>query len=167
MKYTDDQIRNRLRQCYDYAKEHSQDPVTQNGALLTKYGSSWLVFGANRFPRRSIVLPEWKERPLKYERILHAEEVAILEAGRRGICTQPGILFCPWASCISCALRIIESGITTLIRHEARMSVYSGRWTEEIFLADSYMIAAGIEIITWSGTVGNCTCLVNGETWNP
>lgn len=166
---TDDLIRERLRYAYLVAAKYSQDPLTNVGAVIAPAApfSSW-VSGANTFPAGATVTPERQQRPLIHDYIVHGEEAAILSAAsRHNISTAGATMYAPWASCLRCARQIIQSGIARLVRHKEMMDRTYGKWGEEIAKADAMMIEAGVEIVTWSGKVGECSHLMNGETWSP
>src|SRR3982751_954364 len=62
------------------ARENSKDPSTKVGAVV--YDDRGLIgSGFNRFPNGTPA-PFWEDCKLKYAHIIHAEVVALLDAGR-------------------------------------------------------------------------------------
>lgn len=162
-------LRDLFYQAYRAAKLFSDDLNTANGAVLTdeKLQAS-RVTAANRFPAGVHVTPERLQSPAKYEYMVHAEQAAILTAGRRGICTDGLVLVCPWASCANkCAQDIIEAGITAVYTHKQCHDRTPERWQATIDTAVQMFAEAGVQYYRVDGEIGEIEHRFNGEIWNP
>ncbi|NBT76116.1 MAG: CMP deaminase [Betaproteobacteria bacterium] len=130
-----------LRVACNVARTQSDDPHTQNGAVLVaERGEN--VAAANTLPPDVQHRAERLERPMKYNYIEHAERNVIYTAARLGIPTKRATLYCPWFACTDCARAIIIAGI-----HEVVGLAYPeahGSWKESIERADEMLREAGI-----------------------
>lgn len=99
----------RLTFCNQLA-QRSPDPSTKVGAMVyAKYNVS-VGIGWNSFPLNSkACLSYYHNRPLKYDRIIHAEMRALLIAGDHAM---EGSLYTSLVPCKECAKYICEAGIT-------------------------------------------------------
>lgn len=151
--------------------EHSRDPSTQCGAVVVGFDGEILADGINEFPRGVEYTDDRWERPLKYQVIEHAERNAIYDAAIRGVCTAGLTMVAPWAACADCARAIIQSGITTLVRHQDASDRSPANWVESIAIADTMLHEADIEIIDIIGGVipwgENFKVLHTGQLWTP
>jgi dCMP deaminase len=162
----DELIRGYFGSAYRYASLHSDDPNTHVGAIILA-ADGRMSIGANAFPIGVKITQQRQQRPVKYDYLLHAEESAIIEAARDEVSTIGATMLAPWAACSRCGRQIIQAGITRLIRHTEMMQRTPEKWIADIKLADEMMIEAGVEIVEWSGVVGNCKHLLNDEVWRP
>jgi deoxycytidylate deaminase len=174
MKVTTDPIhRNNLSAAYYTALYFSQDPDTQNGAVIVNSLGEIISRGANRFPIGTPMVKATFERPGKYAEIDHAETNAIYKAVMVGNSTYGATLYCPWLACIRCGIGIRESGIKTVVAHEARMLMTSDeRWQKEISFALKRIQRAGIETLMYRGKFAvdkhaDLEIKIKGETWHP
>jgi dCMP deaminase len=126
----------------------SNDPHTQNGAVLVAAGSGALdvVRAANSFPTGVATAAARLVRPLKYSFIEHAERGVIYAAARQGLKTAGATLYCPWFACADCARAIICAGVTRVVGHIKPRIHSPERWAESIQLADQMLREAGVEI---------------------
>jgi len=163
---TDHRIKFHLHQAYLYASQYSHDDNTQVGAIVI---TSWYnyTYGANRFTSLKQCLPSNLERSRKYPRIEHAERDAIFKATREGITLNNASIVCPWATCSDCARAIVLSGIKTVYAHKEALDKTTERWKDSIEVAKEILKDGGVEYILWSGKVGDCTNLFDGEIWYP
>ena len=94
----------------------SKDPSTKVGAVICK-GKKVIGMGYNGFPQK-LCDDEclYEDREIKYGRVLHAEENAIFDALTR-INNLKGctIYTTPLPPCNTCALKIIQTGITRVV----------------------------------------------------
>jgi dCMP deaminase len=162
-----EQTKDMLRHAYRLAALYSNDPATQNGAILVNRDGEPIGTGVNRFPHRVKVTPERLERPKKYSFMEHAERNAIYDAARKGNATVFGVLYCPWYACADCARAIIEAGIIRVIGHKQMFDRTPEHWKASILEGNEMFQDAGIEILQYDGMIGNCTGLINGEFWTP
>ena len=100
----------------DLVATRSKDPSTKVGAVIVR-DKIILSTGYNGFARGvNDNIPERYDRPEKYLWTIHAEENAILNAGRIGIKTDGASLYVtPMHPCSNCALSIVQSGIKEVI----------------------------------------------------
>ncbi len=148
-----------LKEDYKYARDNSDDPIAQTGAILVTNNSiinpnNIVASGANKLPRGVRKTPERLEHPNKYLFIGHAERAAIYDAAKRGIKTHGLIMYCPWFTCSNCTIEIIESGISEIIGHTGPEKHYQklnankpkkqeSKWTRSI--------KAGLEMLDETG----------------
>lgn len=133
-----------------YEATKSPDPSTQNGAVLLSHDGRSIGYGCNDFPEG--VNPDYwlsENKQDKYNRVVHAETAAILDAAKNGISTIGTTLVCPWAACSNCAKHIAAAGVTRLVRHKySNSGVTTGsHWFEDCAVGDEIMIEAGIHIL--------------------
>ena len=153
-----------LRGAYRVALE-SPDPSTQCGALVFDEDFRFVASGCNDFTKGVENTPERLELPLKYAYVEHAERNAIFHAVGTG--KIPTIMVAPWAACTECARAVVASGIQVLIRHKQISDRSPERWRESIEFADGLMVAGGVQIIDYDGSLGAEPILHNGELWTP
>lgn len=117
--------KNYLELC-DYIKKWSKDPSSQFGAVIVDTKGNPVSQGVNGFPRGMKDLPErWNNRELKYPRVIHAEENSILFSNT---CLYDHTIYVNGAPCVSCAGKIAQSGIKTIIAYEPTED-YLKRWS--------------------------------------
>jgi dCMP deaminase len=163
-----------LRRAYINALDHSDDPSTQNGAVLVPAGSkaNLVVYGANRFPTGVAVKPErLADRDTKLSFMVHAERDAIFRAALLGYPTHDATLYVPWFACAGCAQAIIVAGIRRVVGHWPMMCKTPNRWVEAIRNADEMLDEAGVERDYINEPLFDddpvYQVLFNGEYWIP
>ena len=157
-----------FRQLYLYAMNNSQDPSTQNAALLTDENSGIIALECNNIPHRVNHNEERWERPVKYHYVEHAERNALYKAAKMGMSTFDLTMYCPWYSCSDCARAIIQCGIKRMIGHKEYFDLMPDRWRESCDIGIKMLQEAGVECLVWSGEVGgNISILVDGEKFSP
>lgn len=157
-----------LRSAYVLARDESDDVVTHNGAVIISGIDGRVVGqGANGFPEGVSPSTERLQSPLKYKYMIHAEQKAIIDAGRRGIPLHFSTMYCPWAPCTDCAKLIIASGIRRLVVHKQMSEKTTERWKDDIAIAVEMLAEGGVEYEQFDGRIGYVTHLFDGETWNP
>lgn len=155
-----------LKTAYEKAKE-SEDPSTQNAALLVNDAGNILVADINRFPDGVITSKERWERPLKYKFVEHAERNVCYISAKQGIKTEGLTMVCPWAACSDCARAIIQSGIIRLVTHQQAHERSPEFWAKEIEIAFTMLKEAGVEVVMYNGTIGVKGVLHTGQLWTP
>lgn len=144
----------------------SPDKSTRLGALICQDG--WNVAaGVNSFVKGFGYKPHHHERPFKYWVTEHAERRAIFSAFRSGFDIKGLTLICPWVCCPDCARAIVLSGLKHVVCHEECMQRTPERWKEMIDTGLSILEHGGVELVRWSGKVGDVQNLNNGEIWYP
>ncbi len=120
----------------------SKDPSTKVGAVIVR-DKTILSAGYNGFARgMNDNIPERYDRPEKYLWTIHAEENAILNAGRNGIKTEGSSLYVtPMHPCSNCALSIVQAGIKEVIFQK---SVENPRFEESFKKASEIFNACNI-----------------------
>jgi dCMP deaminase len=151
-----------LRIAAQEAASGSDDPHTQNGAVLVPATASYVCIGVNRVPSGVWAAPGRLRRPEKYGYIEHAERAAIYAAARVGTPTLGATLYCPWFSCMDCARAIIMAGISEVVGHVRPRAATPDRWTEQIVKAEAMLVEARVNIRWLAGPLG-VTIRFNGE----
>lgn len=141
-----------LREACRYAVEWSDDPRTQNGAVLVS--GRRMVYAANRIPPRLAHESYRLETPLKYSFLEHAERGAIYAAAAAGVPTAGAILYCPWFACVDCARAIILAGIKEVVGLACSRNATPQRWADNVTLAEAILCEAGVGQRWLAGEVG-------------
>ena len=119
----------------------SKDPSTQVGAIITNKQHDILATGYNGFPPGCEDSARLWERPIKYDRVIHAELNAIARAAKLGHSLDDGIIYTTAFPCLSCAKAIIAAGIS---------KVYAGPplkgWDDEHKKANGLLTEAKVKI---------------------
>jgi len=94
----------------------SKDPSNHVGAVVVR-DRQILATGYNGFPTGvNDTYPERLVRPAKYLWTVHAEENAILQAGKHGVKTENSSIYVvPLSPCMPCARAIVQAGIKEVI----------------------------------------------------
>lgn len=97
-----------------HVAQWSKDPSTKCGAVIVRPDKTICSVGYNGFPRNMKDDQElYDHRDIKYDRIIHAEMNAILNANEvvKGftLYTHPG------PSCLRCAAHVIQAGIVRVV----------------------------------------------------
>ena len=104
------------------AKSH--DPRSKIGAVAAGADNTPRAMGYNGLPRGIDYRPEIMVSPEKYKWMCHAEENAILNAGRERISLIDCKLYVNLLPCERCARACIQSGITEVIVHKQSQDFY-------------------------------------------
>lgn len=131
-----------LREACRYAVEHSEDPRTQNAAVLVS--GKRVIYAANKRPPGVASDSARGEPPLKYRFIEHAERAVIYKAAASGVSTAGGTLYCPWFACADCARAIIMAGISEVVGLASVCSAAPDRWREELIHGFAMLSEAGV-----------------------
>lgn len=142
-----------LRLACQTAAEHSDDPHTQNGAVLVPR-DGFVAAAANCLPAGIGHRRERFERPEKYRWLEHAERGAIYAAAKQGTGTAGAVLYCPWWACMDCARSIICAGIREVVGLAAARNATPARWEPEIAAAEEMLREAGVSMRWLSESVG-------------
>jgi len=139
-----------LRMALDAAQELSKDPSLKVGALIVGDKNEVRSLGFNGCPRKVSDLPSRLERPTKLLYTVHAELNAILNVARVGGAPLEGCTLylnsTPYAlsPCNSCALAIIQAGITRVVYYKTHD--IPERWRESCGAADIMFAEAHIQV---------------------
>lgn len=89
----------------------SQDPSTKCGSVVVDNDNIVVSLGYNGFVRGFDDPERWNNKEAKYDRIIHSEANAILNAASNGRSVKGCTLYVTWIPCSKCALMIAQSGI--------------------------------------------------------
>lgn len=92
--------------------QRSKDPKTKVGAVLVSPDGREISVGWNGFPAGMTETPELWARPAKYQRVLHAELNAILNAKKD---LTGWTLYTTLIPCVQCCLSIVQSRIGRVV----------------------------------------------------
>ncbi len=121
----------------------SKDPSTKCGAVIVSPLTHRVVGeGYNGFPQGMSDAPElYANRKVKYQRIIHCEMNAVLDAGRQSAgCT---LYTWPCISCDRCSPHMIQVGIKRAVAPLPSADMYS-RWGEGIEITRANYKEVGI-----------------------
>jgi dCMP deaminase len=151
-----------LRIACQEAAAGSDDPHTQNGAVLVPKAAAYVCIGVNRVPRGVWAAPDRLARPEKYQYIEHAERAAIYNAARVGTPTLGATLYCPWFACMDCARAIIMAGVSEVVGHVRPRAATPERWTASIVKAEAMLREANVSM-RWLAEPLGVTIRFDGE----
>lgn len=122
----------------------SKDPSTQCGAVIIGDEGQVLSQGYNGFPRNiSDNEDDYKNREIKYEKIVHAEKNAIYNAALNGVSPKGATLYVHGLPCChECAKAIIQVGIKEVVMHKSN----DPRWNESCTLGKELFDEAQVKI---------------------
>jgi dCMP deaminase len=133
----------RFLQLAELVATWSKDPSTKVGAVIADEKHRVISLGYNGFPRGiSDAEHIYLDRDKKYQRVLHAEQNAILFGSKAPSLHGCTIYTYPFAPCNRCCLEIIQSGITRVVS----LKDYPERWKESIDLSLELLKEANIKV---------------------
>lgn len=116
----------------------SKDPNTKVGAVcIDPKTKRVLATGYNGFPSGVIENDKRWERPIKYDRVVHAEANCIAAAARFGIRLDNTAIFITHPPCVDCTKLLISAGIKQIYFIELENNNTSGEWKNKLYIADS------------------------------
>lgn len=122
-------------------RHKSKDPSTKVGAVILDKDNRVVSTGFNGPPSRMDDSKVDWTRPAKYDYVLHAEENAILFAGRRlHGCT----LYVTGHPCPHCALVTIQSGIRRVVASPLPIQMMCD---ERILMSQKLFRLSGVELV--------------------
>ncbi|MBO7509196.1 MAG: dCMP deaminase family protein [Alphaproteobacteria bacterium] len=135
----------RFMQMAQFIATWSKDNSTKVGCVIVSPNKTILSMGYNGFPRGidDNVPTRW-QRPTKYDFVVHAEENALLNAGRNGTRLDGGILYATMAPCTRCAGSIIQSGIREIIYLDPDLDRQIPGWRDSLGISFQMFDEAGI-----------------------
>lgn len=161
----DGEVKLKMRAAYAAALK-STDTSTKNGALLCRDG--WNVAeGFNCHVPGFGDRTEHHNRPFKYYVTEHAERAVLFNAAYRNVPVEGTTMVAPWVACPDCARAIALMGVRCVVCHKECMIRTPDRWRELVATGLLILKHSGVEVIQWSGHVGNIHNLNNGEAWSP
>lgn len=124
----------------------SKDPSTKVGSVIFREDGSIISLGYNGFARGVFDAPEMlAERELRLKLTIHAEENAILSAGRNGTPLHGAKIVVTHHPCARCASKIVQAGITE-VWWRRDTGHFSERWKDDLTLAQSVLEGAGVKM---------------------
>jgi len=123
----------------------SKDTSTKVGCVIVAPDKTILSLGYNGFPRGvNDTKPARQKRPIKYEFYVHAEENALLNAGKNGTRLAGGVLYVTMPPCTRCAGAIIQSGIKEVIYLEPENMQNIPGWRDNLKISFEMFDEAGV-----------------------
>ena len=133
--------------------QRSHDTRSKIGAVVVAPDKTIRSLGYNALPRGIAYRPEIMAAPEKYKWTCHAEENAILNAGRAGHSLVGCSVYVNLLPCNTCARAIVQSGITEVIVHKNSQDFYmetsdkDGSYWDDAFECTKSMFAeTGIKL---------------------
>ena len=124
----------------------SKDPSTKVGSVIIRPDRTVASVGYNGFPRGTDDSEElYNDRAVKYERVVHAECNAILNA-KEPLDGYTCYIW-PLPSCANCAATIIQSGIKSVIYPLGHPT--AERFKDSIAIGKQMFEEAGIDVIEY------------------
>jgi len=142
----------------------SKDAKTHVGAVIVGQNNEVRSVGYNSFPRKiNDNVPERQERPEKYYWFAHAEANAIANAALVGTPIKNCKLYTNGVPCSSCALIVINSGISEIIVDKYWDDLNSELWREQAERSLVMFDEAGVKVRYWIGDLLNIQRFRNGK----
>ena len=129
-----------------FAARWSKDPSTKVGSVIFRDDGSIISLGYNGFARGVFDAPEkLADRELRLKLTIHAEENAILAAGRNGTPLHGAKIVVTHHPCARCASKIVQSGIREVWWRRDNTH-FTERWKHELELARAVLEGAGVKM---------------------
>lgn len=123
----------------------SKDNSTKVGCVVVSPNGVMLSAGYNGFPRGvNDNVPMRHLRPTKYEFVVHAEENALLNAGRAGTKIKGGVLYVTMPPCTRCAGSIVQAGIKEVVYLEPEIQKQIPGWRDNLKYSFEMFDEAGV-----------------------
>ena len=127
----------------DLVATWSKDPSTGVGAAIVDGKNRVVSLGFNGFPRAVCDSDEALfDREEKLRRTIHAEENALLFAGRS---VEGCTIYVTHPPCARCAAKLIQAGITRVVAR-APTDQFAGRWADDMDSANTMFAEAGVVV---------------------
>jgi dCMP deaminase len=122
----------------------SKDPSSQIGAIAVGAKGQVLAQGYNGFPRGMVDSPQhYKNKTVKYARIVHAEMNMIFNASFNGGCLNGSSVYVSGLpTCSDCAKGLIQVGVKELIMPQQKIE---DRWYDSWQRSKEYYKEAGLK----------------------
>lgn len=123
----------------------SKDPSTKVGVVIVNYRRI-VSTGYNGFPSGMSDADElYFDRAEKYERVMHAEANAIIQAQQS---VNGMIMYCSALPCHKCALAIIQAGIVRVVSYQPQADLLS-RWRDSFNRMYDYFKESGVSVVEY------------------
>lgn len=94
----------------------SKDPSTKVGSVIVSKDNKIISTGYNGFPKDTPDYEEWyKDRTIKYSKIIHAEQNAIINKGLNEITPGSTVYVYPLKPCEKCYIELKSHGINRFV----------------------------------------------------
>jgi dCMP deaminase len=121
----------------------SKDPSTQCGAVIVRPDRTIASVGFNGFPKGTDDDPAlYDDRPIKYLRVVHAEQNAIVHAQEN---LEGYTIYVTHPPCADCAGLIIQSGIARVKSNDYSQN-FRDRWSDSNMQASNMFHEAGVKV---------------------
>lgn len=125
----------------------SPDLHTKVGCVILAENRDHAQGGFNRFPEGLPMTIDRLQRPEKYKRMMHAEELAIMQALYLSYPLQGATLYSTQIPCASlCALMIIETGIKRVVTKPFPIIALQ-KWTDDLALVTEMFGESDVDLI--------------------
>lgn len=124
-----------------YVASWSKDPSTKVGAVIADGNKRIVSLGFNGFARKINDDERLNDRSVKYAMVLHAEENAILFAGRN--LSDCSLYISGLPPCSHCASLIVQCGIKKVYAWKQEIPE---RWQESFKLTQEIFAEAGVTL---------------------
>lgn len=146
----------KLEWFFEFAKTaaiKSKDKATKVGCVIVGPDDDIRSVGYNGFVRKANDnLPEWHERPLKYDVTAHAEENAVANAARIGISLKGCDTYITLPPCTCCTRMLVQSGIKSInFLMPFDKASWKERWGENFKIALTIIRSGGVAYCAYSG----------------
>lgn len=130
----------------------SKDPNTQVGALIVDENNSPVGWGYNGPPRKINDESFSWERPLKYDRVVHAESNAIFHSLGKDL--RGATIYVTAPPCVRCMLEIVSVGIVRVVYFSLRQSdPNSSLNNDQLTKTEEVAVAAGVSLEVFDGNI--------------
>jgi dCMP deaminase len=122
----------------------SKDPSTKVGAVLVDERGVSVAYGWNHIPTR--LSPRYEPAEEKYPRTIHAEQMALINAGSKAYKARLYVTFMP---CDRCAASIVYAGVKEVIAPP--FPEEKTHWRETMERASRFFCEAGVKETVYVG----------------
>lgn len=132
--------------------QKSKDESTKIGAVIVGPDKEIRSTGFNGFSRGINEEDKLRwNRPVKYQRIVHAEQNAIYNAAKVGTPTDECVLYVSGTPCTECAKAVIQAGIKAVVYPIDHPFKQRADWSKDMQFAHEMLSEAGVSVITIYG----------------
>lgn len=129
----------------EYVSTASKDPSTKVGSVIVRPDRTVASVGFNGFPKGMLDDPDiYKNRELKYSRIIHAEMNALLFCKEKP--TGYTLYTWPFPPCDRCAVHMVQAGIARVVSRGSLEDPKWSRWYKSWELAMEAFQEAGVKV---------------------
>lgn len=157
-----------LRDVWNMASQHSQDPNTQVAAALVSWTGGIVLAGWNEISDVLLKKGYPKTPETKNYCTEHAERRVLFKANENGLHAEKFQMYGTWIGCSECARAIIQFKIKRVVTFRRLVEKTPIKWRESVFHGLHMMKDCGIQIVGWNGVLHtNNTIRFDGRDINP